>query len=198
MSNGTPGQEIERPEILEERPIIEAGDEMPIFTMPPSFWGPEPRHPLNDVFWSRVSPRGERGCLEWTGLRRKEPVTGRLTYGQLRRSGRLVWAHRLSYEIAHEPIPDGLCVLHGCDNPPCVNPRHLSLGTRLDNAADRKTRGRSLMPQRRGKLTREQVIAIRADRASRLTLRAIALKYGISHPQVYQVTSGRSWKEISQ
>lgn len=188
--------DLTRPEILEDRPLLSPTPVSPVFTMPRSFWGWSPRHPLNDAFWARVSPDAPGSCLEWVGVRKKEPVTRVPTYGQLRQGARLIWAHRLSYEINHGGIPAGLCVLHSCDNPPCVNPRHLFLGTRGDNAADRKAKGRSRMPQRRGRLTRAQVLAIRGDRQAGLSLRAIAVKHGVSHPQVYQVVSGRAWKEI--
>ena len=89
-------------------------------------------------FWSRV--RRSDGCWEWIGVRtvkrygrHTEPLTGR----KLR-------AHRLSWEIHFGPIPDGLCVLHHCDNPPCVRPDHLFLGTDKDNSVDRVRKGRNV------------------------------------------------------
>lgn len=72
------------------------------------------------------------GCWVWSGR------TNRQHYGTL--GERL--AHRISYEFYVGPIPEGLCVLHRCDNPPCVNPKHLFLGTRADNAEDRDRKGR--------------------------------------------------------
>jgi hypothetical protein len=77
-------------------------------------------------------------CDEWTGLRDEQG------YGRVYVSGRgAVRAHRLAWETAYGPIPDGLCVLHTCDNPPCRNVEHLFLGTRTDNAADRESKGRN-------------------------------------------------------
>ena len=64
-------------------------------------------------------------------------------YGMLYLYGRDHYAHRLAWEIAKGPIPDGLCVLHECDNPPCFNTDHLFLGTRADNNHDKAVKGRA-------------------------------------------------------
>jgi hypothetical protein len=83
--------------------------------------------------------RIESGCVLWLGA--TSAGTG---YGKVRLSNprRLVGAHRLAWELAHCPIPDGLCVLHRCDVRTCVNPDHLYLGTKRDNARDMVSRGR--------------------------------------------------------
>jgi hypothetical protein len=77
-------------------------------------------------------------CLEWTASRNRKG------YGQFRLDGKTERAHRVAWQIAHGPIPDGLHVLHKCDNPPCVAVEHLFLGTDADNAADRDAKGRHL------------------------------------------------------
>lgn len=79
----------------------------------------------------------ETGCWEWS--RRKNPVTG---YGQTCEGDRVLGAHRVAWTIANGAIPDGLWVLHTCDNRPCCNPDHLYLGDALQNADDRDSRGR--------------------------------------------------------
>ena len=86
---------------------------------------------LAEKLRSRVVVDPETGCHNWTG------TMGDKGYGLV-----LISAHRLAYELAHGPIPDGLLVLHKCDNPPCCNPEHLFLGTSADNTADKMRKGR--------------------------------------------------------
>jgi hypothetical protein len=81
---------------------------------------------------SRLVEDPTTGCHVWTSTL----ATG--GYGRV-----LVSAHRLAWELAHGPIPDGLLVLHRCDNPPCCNPEHLFLGTVADNMADKTAKGRA-------------------------------------------------------
>lgn len=76
-------------------------------------------------------------CILWQKCRNRKG------YGQVRRNGKTYLAHRWAWEQVNGPIPDGLCVLHHCDNPPCVNQEHLFLGTATDNNADRDQKGRA-------------------------------------------------------
>lgn len=89
-----------------------------------------------DPFWSRVDRSGGPDAC-WPVLNAGDD------YGRVLVGSRRVGAHRVAWEMAHGPIPDGMVVMHGCDNPPCVNVAHLSLGTQLDNIADRVRKGRS-------------------------------------------------------
>ena len=122
-------------------------------------------------FWSRVTMSSQDECWLWLG------TIDRLGYGEihLRGSRKRYLAHRLSWEIAFGPIPAGqhhgtTCVLHRCDNPPCVNPHHLFLGTQLENIADRnrkkRARGGRGIRNCRAKLTWPDVVAIRTSIAS--------------------------------
>ena len=90
----------------------------------------------------RIERNTERDgdCLVWTSTRRPDG------YGVVNVRGRVVRAHRLAWEIVHGPIPDGLDVLHGCDNPPCCAIEHLRLGSDQDNTDDKMERGRQRKP----------------------------------------------------
>ena len=96
-----------------------------------------PGHHRRGVMQWNVSIDPGTGCHIWQGSRHMKQQ-----YGQIRKGGKLVYAHRVSYERQHGPIPYGMNVLHRCDNPPCVNPDHLFLGTQLDNIRDRDAKGR--------------------------------------------------------
>lgn len=100
---------------------------------------------------------------------------------------RRIRAHQASWMLYRGPI-DNLCVLHKCDIPACVNPDHLYLGTRGNNAKDRVARGRS-----HAKLTESDVVAIRR---SKLSLIEIAMEYGICYQHASAVKNGISWKHI--
>jgi len=131
-------------------------------------------------------------CIEWTGAR-----TG-AGYGSRHVGGRRVATHRLAWIEAYGPIPDGLCVLHRCDNRPCMNVDHLFLGTRLDNMRDMVAKGR--LPRRVGalsstaRLTQAQVDAIRElYAAGGISKSDIGRQFGISNSHAGRVISGRCW-----
>jgi hypothetical protein len=105
--------------------------------------------------------------------------------------GQAVRAHRLAWEIMNGPIPEGAMIIHACDNPPCCNPAHLRCGTALDNALDREARGHGFKAlgtkNGKGKLTDEQVAAIRVDARRGAT---IAREYGVSQALVSMIRKG--------
>jgi hypothetical protein len=94
--------------------------------------------PVSDKDWimARVEIT-ENGCWEWSRTRHSKG------YGNASRNNKSIRAHRYAYEIWNGPIPDGMMVLHSCDNPPCCNPDHLRLGTAHDNMMDAIRRGRA-------------------------------------------------------
>jgi hypothetical protein len=96
---------------------------------------------IQSRFWSKVARRDIDECWEWQA----HCVDG---YGVLKVDGRDMKAHRISWLLASgsDQIPAGHVVMHSCDNPPCVNPAHLSVGTVADNNSDRHTKGRTVMP----------------------------------------------------
>lgn len=87
-------------------------------------------------FFQRVSPEPSSGCWLWMGSGGP--------YGIFTVDGERMGAHRAAYTLAYGKIPEGLCVMHKCDAPGCVNPKHLMLGTHADNVADAKSKGRLL------------------------------------------------------
>lgn len=143
------------------------------------------------TLFNRTRLNEETGCWEWqAGL-----ASG--GYGLFCYRNQNQRAHRVSYQVWVGPIPEGMVVRHGCDNPRCVNPNHLSVGTMKDNMADREARGRrDVRGEQIGtaKLTEGDVLEIRA---SSLSLRALSEKYGIDKSNVWLVRSGRSWKHVN-
>lgn len=143
-------------------------------------------------FWARVSKR--ETCWEWTG-----PYDGD-GYGQFTDGeGRNVRAHRFSWSLANGPIPAGLKVLHRCDNPPCVNPSHLFLGTDNDNLKDAISKGRlNVVGENNAaaKLCDESVREIRRLCGSGVGQKVVAAKYGVHHDAIHRIVTGRSWKHV--
>jgi len=107
-------------------------------------------------FWSKVNKT--ESCWKWTAFK------GNTGYGYFWDGKKMERAHRASWIIHNGEIQKGLCVLHKCDNPSCVNPGHLYLGTQLDNAKDRDSKGRGVTPAPRfgfTKIPKEQIVKIR-------------------------------------
>lgn len=146
---------------------------------------------LEDQLLARVEPEPNSGCWIWIGARHH------FGHGSIRREQRSRRAHRVSWEIYRGEIAVGLCVLHKCDNPPCVNPDHLYLGTHLDNARDRESRRRRSMPRGekhpRAKLTRDDVLDIRRRVAAGEIQRVIGQDYGLTQARVSEVALRHSW-----
>jgi HNH endonuclease len=149
------------------------------------------RRPVAERFWDRVN-RGP-GCWEWTaGL-------GSHGYGSLSVGGKLETTHRISWRLHFGPIPDGLHVLHHCDNKRCVRPDHLYLGSEADNSADRKARGRAGAARGEAnpnhKLTTTAVAEIRRRLTAGETTRALGREFGVAASGISRIGSGQMWKE---
>ena len=99
-----------------------------------------------DRFFAKTRRNEVTGCLEWTGTRNQNG------YGVFAVGGRQRLAHRVAWSMAHGPVPPGICVLHHCDNPPCVEagPGHLFPGTQADNIADKMRKGRQTRGDQHG------------------------------------------------
>jgi hypothetical protein len=131
----------------------------------------------------------ESGCWEWTGARLH------FGHGRIRCDGKMWRTHRLAYDEWVGPIPDGLDVLHKCDNPPCFNPDHLFVGTRSDNrfdclAKNRHAKGTSV---HLAKLDEDAVSVIRNTKRQ---TNALAERFGVSRTTIQRVRSGKTWKHL--
>lgn len=142
---------------------------------------------------ARWSARSPSGCLEWTGFRDAKG------YGRITVDNVACKAHRVAWEVANgRPVPPGMHVRHSCDNPPCIDPAHLSVGTPAQNVADMDVRGRrAARPGARNpaaKLTRE---AVRKIRQTSRPVRELAAEYKVSTSLIYQVRANTIWKETA-
>lgn len=147
-----------------------------------------------EAFVERVT---ESGCWLWTG-----GTAGQYHYGVIR-VGSLVdgsraqrYAHRVSWELFHGPIPQGLHVLHRCDVHSCVNPAHLFLGTAAENIADMVSKGRQARGSVHGiaKLSEASVLVIRQ---SREPLAALASRLGVSCSAISLVRRRETWRHVA-
>ena len=159
-------------------------------------------------FFAKVSiTPTDNGCLEWLGS------LDRGGYGHFKLGVRPTRAHRIAYLIANSIDPGLFFVCHSCDNPKCVNPEHLFLGTNKDNMRDKEKKGRGNQPrgekhhsrldtewinrgQAKGcaKLTSTDVTAIRADGRSQCK---IAADYGVDRSQISLIKNFKSWRHVA-
>lgn len=138
------------------------------------------------------------GCWEWTGSRDCRAGT-HLPYGRFWLEGRQRIAHRVSWEIHHGQIPEGMCVLHRCDNAPCVNPDHLFLG-------DSKTNTRDMVAK-----CRDKAFRVFGERASRSKLtdgvvreilrstepqRVLAQRHGVTQTAISRIKRRETWRHV--
>jgi hypothetical protein len=154
-------------------------------------------------FQSKVDRRGPDDCWEWRGSQ------GTRGYGSFRTDGKTVRAHRMAYELARGPIPDGMMICHHCDNPPCCNPAHLFLGTAGDNVRDMVAKGRNRRRSdesgvrfARGedhgsaKLTAPEVLEIRRRVSAGERQTEIAKELGVDKGLIWQIKERRIWTHV--
>lgn len=150
-------------------------------------------------FWNLVNKRKKNDCWEWKS---------KIRYPRFRVGDKTILAHRFSWILTHGPIPKGkgyhgTCVCHKCDNPLCVNPHHLFLGTNADNSKDKAEKGRGRTSDRRGekhhlaKFTEKDVIKIRKLYATGKYLQSeLAKKFKVGHRAIGRVIDRTRWSHI--
>lgn len=152
-----------------------------------------------DHFWAKVDIRGPDECWEWLG------ACFPSGYGMLTVKGKKWYAHRRAWFLKNGPIPEGISILHRCDNRPCCNDLHLFSGTQAENISDMWSKGRGYRggpgaSAQRGeqsphaKLTQLQVDEIRLRRASGETGRALAKEFGVNPATICNLWKRKSWR----
>lgn len=135
-------------------------------------------------FWSRVDKRGEDECWPWIGPLDKDG------YGYH-------YPHRTAWSEVNGPIPEGLCILHTCDNPPCCNPCHLFCGTHADNVKDKVAKNRQSVGENSGTaiLTVSEVEQIRTAYIPGVTTQEeLASQFGVAQTTIGEIVRGCNWK----
>ena len=147
-------------------------------------------------FWDKVDKSGK--CWEWTACKFKSG------HGGFRVNGKTVRAHRVAWELTNGPVPDGdgfhgTCVCHSCDNPSCVNPAHLFLGTQGDNMNDKTDKGRARGGAPSGeanpaaKLTEADIKFIRYWLDAGYAQKQIASAFFVTQANISYIKSGETW-----
>lgn len=153
------------------------------------------RRPLVERFEEKYIPEPNSGCWIWTASSSKGGY-GAMTIGG--RNGRAEKAHRISYQIYKGNFDKSLDVCHKCDNPSCVNPDHLFLGTHQDNMKDMQNKGRrhNHIGELHGMaiLTQNDILEIRS---SNLPQRKLAAQYGVAQSQIWRIKNNKSWSHVT-
>lgn len=161
--------------------------------------------PIRARFERKFDRRSTSECWPWTAGDRHAFGYGRMSVRREDGKWKMEVAHRISYLLYVGRIDAGMCVLHACDNPRCVNPAHLRLGLARDNVQDMTSKGRRAVGARfsTAKLNDDAVMAIRrrfalySGRLPRGVVRDIAEELGVSRALVSRVRSGKSWNHVN-
>lgn len=145
-------------------------------------------------FWVKIQRGRANKCWEW------KAGTDECGYGKFRLLRSSYTAHRIVYQLTHGVIPEGMCVCHKCDNPPCCNPKHLWLGTFEENMLDkhRKKRGRCLRGELhyKARLSEKKVKVIRVLLKRGVSIVEIARRFGVGKSTIGCIKYNLSWKHL--
>lgn len=144
-------------------------------------------------FWSKVDVKGEDECWEWKKCKDKDG------YGQYQINKKKYLSHRISWILENGDIPKKMCICHKCDNPSCVNPNHLFLGTNKNNSEDMTNKNRQAKGENQGlhKLTEKQILEIRLKYIPyKYTQQKLAEEYNISRSLIGYIVRNKIWKHI--
>lgn len=142
-------------------------------------------------FWAKVARGSDGECWPWTGTRSKGYGIFHLSRTQSKQQTQ--FAHRFAWEITNGPVPDKLSVLHHCDNPPCVNPNHLFVGTLGDNLQDARSKGRLIDGKHLIKVDDAGLLDIKTN-YRRGNGKQLAAKYGVSLISILRIVAGTQRK----
>lgn len=146
----------------------------------------------SERFWIKVDRSS--ACWMWRA------ATNCRGYGMFWVNGQMQLAHRIAWLLVHGVLPKGACVLHHCDNPSCVNPAHLFLGTIAENNQDMRVKGRHAFGERHGRsrLKESDVIEIRRRHLSGgVTQSTLATEYGVAQGTISELVHGQTWARMA-
>jgi hypothetical protein len=134
-------------------------------------------------------------CWEWTGAR------DGCGYGHIKIDGKVERVHRVVFESHHGPIPTGMKICHRCDNPSCLRPTHLFLGTHADNMSDMKAKGRARSfrgsASRRARWDEKTIAIIKRRLLNGEVPNRLNAEYGMGNSSIYSIKSGRTWNHVA-
>ncbi len=158
------------------------------------FWGNQfEKQSIEKRFWSKVDVRGPNECWPWLAGKDKDG------YGRFRLPTGNEGAHRMAWFIVNGPIPEGLYVLHFCDQTDCSNPVHLWLGTNIENTQDRNTKDRQAKGEKNGeaKLSESDVLDIRSRYTPRIiTMEMLAKEKNVTKQMISLIVNRKNWQHV--